>query len=220
MKKTWDYKEAAEILKNGGVGVFPTDTAYGIGCRIDDEKAVGRLFKLRKRSETKAVPVLVSSVDMAKKYWESTPEEVAKELVSKYWPGALTIILRCNKEKVPDLVRGGGDTLGLRMPDNEVLLKIIEEVGVPIVGTSANFAGESTPYKFEDLDQELLELVDFVLRDPPIKRPVLHASQPRLPRPGTGGQVAGVAGRASTVIDCTVSPWRVLRQGKIILDIN
>lgn len=190
-----DKEETIKVLKMGGVVVFPTDTAYGIGCRIDDEKAIERLFKLRKRSETKAVPVLVSSVEMAKEYWKSVPQEVIKKLMEPYWPGALTIILSSNIVKVPKLVRGGGETLGLRMPANKDLLDIISSVGVPILGTSANFAGEPTPYNFEDLDPELTRLVDCVL-------------------PGKCS-----VKQASTVIDCSVTPWKTLRYGAVKIDI-
>lgn len=190
-----DKEETIKVLKMGGVVVFPTDTAYGIGCRIDDEKAIERLFKLRKRSETKAVPVLVSSVEMAKEYWKSVPQEVIKKLMEPYWPGALTIILSSNIVKVPKLVRGGGETLGLRMPANKDLLDIISSVGVPILGTSANFAGEPTPYNFEDLDPELTRLVDCVL-------------------PGKSS-----VKQASTVIDCSVTPWKTLRYGAVKIDI-
>jgi L-threonylcarbamoyladenylate synthase len=189
-------KKAAEVLKKGGIVIFPTDTAYGIGCRIDDEKAVQRLFKLRKRPETKATPVLVSSLEMAKKYWYEIPDIVYERLIKPYWPGALTIVLPCKKELIPGLVRGGGETLGLRMPDNENLLTIIEEVGVPIIGTSANFAGESTPFKFESLDPELVKLVDFVL-DGECKTK-----------------------NSSAVIDCVATPWKILRQGALKIDLS
>jgi L-threonylcarbamoyladenylate synthase len=194
-----DKEEAIKVLKMGGVVIFPTDTAYGIGCRIDDEKAIERLFRLRKRSETKAVPVLVSSVEMAKEYWKSVPQEVIDKLIEPYWPGALTIILQSNIAKVPKLVRGGGETLGLRMPANKDLLDIICSVGVPILGTSANFAGEPTPYNFEDLDIELVKLVDYVLRD---------SSPPKADQNDNDK-------KTSTVIDCSVTPWKILRHGAV-----
>lgn len=190
-----EKRQALETLKRGGILIFPTDTAYGIGCRIDDEEAVARLFKLRRRAETKAVPVLVSSIEMAKDYWTDIPETVEQKLIKPFWPGALTIILPCKTDKVSSLVRGGGDTLGLRMPNHEVLLSILKEVGVPIIGTSANFAGEKTPYRLEDLDQELVKLADFTLRD----------SSPTAQNDNFG--------KASTVVDCTVSPWKILRSG-------
>lgn len=188
-------QKAIEVLKNGGIVIFPTDTAYGIGCRIDDESAIKRLFKIRKRPETKATPVLVSGMEMAKKFWKKIPDAVTEKLIKHYWPGALTIVLPCKTDIIPGLVRGGGDTLGLRMPAREDLLEMIREVGVPIIGTSANFAGDKTPYKFSDLDPELVKLVDFVIK-------------------GESG-----IGQASTVIDCSVEPWKILRQGAVKLSI-
>jgi len=187
--------KAVQVLKNGGIVIFPTDTAFGIGCRIDDENAVKRLFTLRKRPETKAVPVLVSSLHMAQEYLQQVPQDVVEELVELYWPGALTIVLKSKTDKVPALVRGGGTSLGVRIPDHLTTLALINGVGVPLLGTSANFAGESTPYKFENLNQELVKLVDYVV---PGK---CHIQQ------------------ASTVIDCTQEPWKILRDGAVKLKI-
>lgn len=184
-------EKAVKILKNGGIVIFPTDTAFGIGCRIDDEKAIKRLFEIRKRPKTKAVPVLFSSVDMVRKYVEEIPQDVEK-LMKKYWPGALTIILQCNRVKVPSLVRGGGQTLGVRIPNHKVVQAIISEVGVPILGPSANFSGEKTPFKFEDLNPELVGLVDYVLNEK-----------------------VSLEGNVSTVIDCSVRPWEIVRQGAV-----
>jgi L-threonylcarbamoyladenylate synthase len=191
-----DVKKAVRFLKNGGIVIFPTDTAFGIGCRIDDEAAVRRLFNIRKRPETKAVPVLVSSLHMAQKYLHPIPQDVIDKLIKPYWPGALTIVLECKKDKIPIFVRGGGTSLGVRVPDHLTTLALLNGVGVPIIGTSANFAGEKTPYTFEDLDPELVKLVDFVVPG------VCHAKQ------------------ASTVVDCTQKPWKVLRQGAIELRIE
>lgn len=209
-----DIKQAISVLKNGGIVIFPTDTAFGIGCRIDDEEAIRRLFEIRRRPETKAMPILVSSLEMAQKYLDPIPENVIEKLVNKYWPGGLTIVLPCKKEKVPALVRGNGETLGVRMPNNKMCLGIIEKVGVPILASSANFAGEKTPYRFEDLDPELVKLVDYILRDSgPIRYPSTSLRQTRLPlREKTQGN------QVSTVIDCTVNPWSVLREGAIKLN--
>ena len=116
-------------------------------------------------------------------------------MIAKYWPGALTIVIPCIKEKVPELVRGKGNNLGVRMPDHEVALEIIKGVGVPLLGPSANFHGEVTPFIFEELDTELIKLVDYVV-------------------PGECRSK-----QASTVIDCSVTPWKILRQGVINLSI-
>lgn len=188
-----EVTNGVEILKNGGIVIFPTDTAFGIGCRIDDEDAIKRLFTIRKRPETKAVPVLVSDLHMAQKYLQTVPQDIIDTLVKPYWPGALTIVLQCNEKRIPALVRGGGNTIGLRVPNHLTTLALINGVGVPVIGTSANFAGENTPYYFEDLDSELVKKVDFVVPGE------CHIRE------------------ASTVIDCTVNPWKVLRHGAVAL---
>jgi L-threonylcarbamoyladenylate synthase len=183
--------QAITTLKQGGVVIFPTDTAFGIGCRIDDEAAIRRLFTARKRPEQQATPVLGSSLAQFSPYLKEVPEEVVRTLIKPFWPGALTIVLPCNTENVPQLVRGGTETLGVRVPNHLTALDIINGVGVPIIGTSANFHGESTPYAFSELDPALTKLVDLVV-------------------PGECS-----VKQASTVIDCTVIPWKILRQGAI-----
>jgi L-threonylcarbamoyladenylate synthase len=188
-------KEAVRILNQGGIIIFPTDTAFGIGCRIDNEDAVQRLFKLRKRPSFQAVPVLVADLQMAKEYSQEVPEEVIQNLINPYWPGALTIVLKAKKDKVLSLVRGGGETIGIRMPNNQVILEIIRKVGVPILGPSANFHGENTPFEFKDLNSGLTSLVDCVVQ----------------------GECS--VKNASTVIDCTKDHWKILRQGAISVKI-
>lgn len=183
-------KKAIEILKQGGIVIFPTDTAYGIGCRINNEKAVEKLFKTRKRPKTQAVPVLVSSIKMAENYLLPFENKV-RALMKKHWPGGLTIIYPCQTKKIPLFVRGGGKTLGVRIPDHQIPLLLIKELETPIIGTSANFHGEKTPYCFEDLNQELIKKVDYVIKGECQK------------------------GKASTVIDCSKKPWRILRQGVV-----
>jgi L-threonylcarbamoyladenylate synthase len=187
--------QAVKILNQSGIVIFPTDTAFGIGCRIDNEDAVKRLFKIRQRPQSQAVPVLVLDLEMAKKYAEEISEDIINKLIEQYWPGALTIILKANKEKVSGLIRGGGETVGIRMPNHPTILEIIKKVGVPILGPSANFHGENTPFMFEDLDPKLISLVDYVLK----------------------GECS--IKQASTVIDCVKEPWRVLRQGGVTVNI-
>lgn len=186
-----EIEKVVSILKKGGVVIFPTDTAFGIGCRIDDKKAVGRLFKIRKRPGTQATPVLVGSLEMAQKYLKPISQEVIDKLIKPYWPGALTIILGCNRVKVPSLVRGGGFTVGIRIPNHLVTLSLVKRVGVPILGPSANFHGEKTPYRFEDLDKELIKLVDYVI----------------------WGECK--LKQQSTVIDCSQEQWKILREGAV-----
>lgn len=188
-------KQAVKVLQDGGIVIFPTDTAFGIGCRIDNENAIKRLFQIRKRPESQATPVLVSGIQMAQEYLLEIPHEVSEKLIQPFWPGALTLVLPCQIDKVPDFVRGGGNNLGVRMPNHETTLEIIKSVGVPLLGPSANFHGEATPYTFEDLDPELTRLVDYVV----------------------SGECS--VKQASTVIDCSIRPWEILRQGAVTLDV-
>ncbi len=188
-------KEAIKILNQGGIIIFPTDTAFGIGCRIDNENAIKRLFKIRKRPGFMATPVLVGGLEMAKKYVLEVPEDVKEKLIDKFWPGALTIVLQSRIDMVPKLVRGHGTTIGVRMPNNQITLEIIKGVGVPVLGPSANFHGENTSYDFKELNKELIKLVDYVVRgECELKKP-------------------------STVIDCTKKPWEILRQGALKVNI-
>lgn len=183
-----DRRKAIRTLKKGGIVIFPTETAYGIGCRMDNKEAVKRLIKIRRREKEKPFLVLVSSLEMAKKYLQDLSPKV-EVLMKKFWPGPLTIVYFCQKNLVPSLVRAEGETLGVRLPDHQVTLGLVKGVGVPILAPSANFAGESPPFKFSDLNPELVKLVDFVLRAP-----------------------CGKYKKTSTVIDCAKKPWQILRE--------
>ncbi len=155
--------EAIRILKEGGIVIFPTDTAFAIGCRIDREDSIERLFRLRKRPFTQATPVLCSSLAMVEEYVAEIPPDVREKLIKPYWPGALTIVLPAKIEKVPPLVRGGGVTIGVRIPDHEITRRLIEGVGVPLLGPSANFHGKPTPFKLAEIDPQLYSFVDYIL---------------------------------------------------------
>ncbi len=187
-------QKAIQVLRSGGIVIYPTDTAFGIGCRIDSNKAVDRLFEIRKRPRTQATPVLVSSIDMGLLYFDN-PSQIVRHLIKTHWPGALTIVAPCKKGLIYSPIRGGGDTIGLRTPDHPGLLSVIREVGVPILGPSANFHGEKTPYRCEDLNPELVKLVDFVL----------------------SGEAGSRSAGPSTVVDCSVHPYRILRLGAVQL---
>lgn len=187
--------DAIEVIKSGGVAVFPTDTVYGIGCRLDNADAIKKVFTIRNRAEEKAVLAVVDSIEMAQEYLLPIPQDVRENLMDKYWPGGLTIVLPCNTEKVPSVARGDGLTLGVRQTNHPVLLQILKEIKVPLVAPSANFSGQPTPQRFSDIDPKLLSLVDCVIDEP------------------SGGNVS------STVIDCSVQPWKILREGAVRVDL-
>ncbi len=192
-----EYKieKAVKVLKEGGIIIFPTDTAYGIGCRMDNEDSVKRLFSIRKRPQNQATPVLFSGIEMMRKYLLDIPKDVKENLMDKYWPGALTIILPCKTDRVFNLIRGNSNNIGVRVPNDINLISIIEKLGVGILGPSANFHGQPTPNSFDDLDPKLVNLVDYVIESEAKSREV------------------------STVIDCSVAPWNIIREGAIKLNL-
>lgn len=184
--------QAISALQNGGVIIYPTDTAFAIGCRMDDTSAVDRLFRIRKRPILQATPVLVSSESQALTYFDH-PKDIVRHMMQKYWPGALTIVSTCYKNLVYSPIRGDGENIGLRMPNHQTALAIIKGAGVPVLGPSANFHGLPTPYIYENLDPELVQLVDVVV-------------------PG----VCNV-GVASTVVDVSGEVPKIIRQGAVTL---
>lgn len=188
-------QKGIDILRNGGIVIFPTDTAFGIGCRIDREDAIRRLFAIKKRDESQAVPVLVSGEKMAQTMLKPIPTDVYEKLIKQFWPGGLTIILPCITEKVSALIRGNKNTLAVRSPNHPITQALITGVGVPIIGTSANFHGHKTPYASDDLDKELLDMVDYCL-------------------PGES-----FGKEPSTIIDCSETPWKIIREGAVKITI-
>lgn len=183
---------AIKVLNDGGIVIFATDTAFGIGCRIDNQRAVDRLFHIRKRPLTQAMPVLVDSYGMALPYFVH-PSSIVRHLMKTYWPGGLTIVAACDTDRIYSPIRGGKNTVGVRMPNHEQALSMIAGVGAPIVGPSANFHGEKTPFSLRDVDKHLISLVDFVLE----------------------GKCSGNS--SSTVVDCTTDPYTIIRQGAVVL---
>lgn len=185
-------RRALEVLRRGGVLVYPTDTVYGVGCRIDQEAAVRRIYALKGRAPTEPLPVLLADPAQLDEYG-TTISAAARRLAALHWPGALTIVVR-RSTRMPALVAGGGGTIGLRVPGHPLPRALIRELGVPIVGTSANSHGAPPPLTAQQVVFDLGDRVDLVI---------------------DGGRAS--LGRESTVIDATVDPPRVLRQGAIIL---
>ncbi len=183
-------QEAVRVFKNGGIVIFPTDTAIGIGCRIDNENAVKRVFDIKKRDYKKPLLALVDSIQMAEEY-VSIPKHVQEKILNKYWPGGLTVFLKCDLKKVPSVVRSGENSLAIRLPDHDDIRNIIKQVGVPVLATSANFSGDPTPYHISEVNKELLSKVDFVLNGECIFK------------------------KQSTVLDCTARPWKIIREGAV-----
>lgn len=185
-------RRALEVLRAGGVIVFPTDTVYGLGCRIDHEAAVERIFTLKGRAPTEPLPVLLADPAQLDEFGTGI-SAAARRLAALHWPGPLTIIVR-RSGRVPAVVAGGGETIGLRVPGHAVPRALVRELGVPIVGTSANSHGASSPLTAQHAVYDLGDRVDLVI---------------------DGGR--SPLGKESTVVDATVDPPRVVRQGPLQL---
>lgn len=156
-----ELNKIKEILDNDGVIIFPTDTVYGIACNCFSEKAIKKVFDIKKRPENKPINVLSNSLDKIKLVSRNINEK-EEFLINKYMPGALTIILDKN-EKVSDILTAGLDTIGVRIPKNNISLRILENVSYPLATTSANISGDSAGIKITDFLKEFDGVVDAII---------------------------------------------------------
>ena len=151
-------EKAARVLKKGGVAIYPTETAYGIGCRISAEKAVKRVYEIKGRDLQKALPIIASSREMISEF--AVIDETAAVLIEKFMPGPLTLVVG-KKKSVPDIV--SRENIAFRIPANEFARKLCGEVGEPIVSTSANIEGEGEIYSAERVIEKFSDLVDLII---------------------------------------------------------
>lgn len=158
-----DPQQLIRTLQSGGVAIFATDTVYGVGCRIDSEPATKRLYDAKARDYQHPVPILLADQEDLNHFVKTVPGGVVR-LISQFWPGALTIILPV-KEGVllPYFVLQG--QASFRVPNNDTLRSVIRAVGVPVVGTSANFHGKPAVYTGSALDPAFIKLVDYIFID-------------------------------------------------------
>ena len=133
-------KKSVEIIENGGIIVFPTDTVYGIGCNPYDVNAVKKIYQIKSREKIKSLPVLASSIEIVKQI--STIDEFTEKIIKKYWPGQLTLILKL-KDKNLKKSLNLEDKIAVRIPNSVCTLKLLNKCNL-IVGTSANVSGDSS----------------------------------------------------------------------------
>ena len=153
--------EAAICIKNSGLVVFPTETVYGIGANALDEKAVAGIFKAKGRPSDNPLIVHISSIDMLNDLVKNI-SPIEQKIIDTFWPGPLTIIFP-KKDVLPDNVTSGLDTVGIRMPNSKIALKLIELSGVPIAAPSANISGKPSGTDISDIYEELKERVDYII---------------------------------------------------------
>ena len=185
-------KEAAEVIASGGIVAFPTETVYGLGANALDEDAVKKIFVAKGRPQDNPLIVHVANTKIDNLV-EEVPE-IAQKIMDRFWPGPITIIMK-KKDIIPNVTSANLDTIGIRMPNNEIALKLIELSNTPIAAPSANISGRPSPTDIERCVEDLSGRVDFII----------------------GGEKSNV-GVESTIVDCTVNPPLVLRPGGITLE--
>lgn len=164
LKSEIDYNELkgpAEILKKGGIVIFPTETVYGIGVNGLDVKAIEKLYKLKKRPHNKPISLLVSDIDMVNLIAKDITD-LEYKIMQRFFPGPLTIVLK-KRKIVPDILTAGQDTVGIRMPNENIATELIKRVGNPIAASSANISGKSSNTNIKTLVQDFKEQVDYFI---------------------------------------------------------
>ena len=193
-RKETDYtklKEPAQIIKNGGIVVFPTETVYGIGTNGLNENSIKRLYEVKQRPLNKPISLLVNSIEMIEQITQNI-SELEYKLIKKFMPGPFTIILK-KKTLIPNILTANGDTVGIRMPENKVALKLIEYAGVPIATPSANISGKPSGTTLDMINNDFGEKVDYFI---------------------DGGK--SKIGVASTIVQVIDGKPHILREGAIL----
>jgi L-threonylcarbamoyladenylate synthase len=180
----------AEIVRQGGVIVYPTDTIYGLGCAPDQEGALRRILTIKRRDQEKGLLLLVAGRKAANLLCAAIPAAFDR-LAGEFWPGPVTFLLPA-RGRLSRLITGDRGLVGLRQPDSVYLQLLMEMIPGPLVSTSANVAGEQPSGRVGELSERLADQVDLFV---------------------DGGDVRAVV--ASTVADLSVTPPRVVRAGAI-----
>ena len=153
--------ECVDVLNNGGLAVFPTETVYGIGADAFNEQAIKDLYTKKQRPLDKPLLMHISGIEMAEQI--AVLDDNARELIKRFTPGPLTLVVKA-KGSLPIIALSGGDTVGLRFPSNKTFLSISRKFGKPIAATSANISGHQSAKNVEDLDA-VKEIADIIITD-------------------------------------------------------
>ena len=183
-----DISYAARLISEGKLVAVPTETVYGLSADGLCESAVEDIYEVKGRPETKPISLLVSDMSTVEDFCDNIPKG-AYILAEKFWPGPLTMILH-KKSIVPDIVTAGGSTVGVRCPNHPLTLELLKVCGKPLATPSANISGMASPKSAND---------------------VIYYFDGKIPCVIDGGECS--VGIESTIVDMTVSPPKILRQG-------
>jgi L-threonylcarbamoyladenylate synthase len=181
---------ATGILRAGGIAAYPTDTVYGLGADIYNDYAVKKVFTVKKRPPSMPLPILIAEISQLQELVKDV-RPVAGVLMEKFWPGGLTIVFH-RQPAFKSLALADSAKIAIRLPGHPLTLRLIAELGHPIVGTSANLHGYPPALTAADVKEQLGNGADFII---------------------DGGRCSG--GTESTIVDVTVYPPLILRKGAI-----
>ena len=185
------FEQAGQIIRNGGLVAFPTETVYGLGGNAFDPEAAARIYAAKGRPSDNPLIVHISDLAQLADIALEVPE-TAKRLAEKFWPGPMTLILR-KRPDVPDATTGGLATVAVRFPSHPAAKALIDAAGVPIAAPSANLSGRPSPTRAEHVVEDLSGRIDMIIDGGPCR-----------------------IGLESTIIDCTGSTPVILRPGYIL----
>lgn len=180
-----------EVLRNGGIVIFPTETVYGIGTNAYCEKSVEKIYEIKERPEEKPLSILVSNVNEISKY-AIINNSMEEQIIKNFMPGPITIILE-KRPEVFNYITSGKNTIGIRIPDNRIILKILEALKLPIVAPSANISGHPSGIELNEILPDFENKVDICI---------------------DGGK--SELSESSTIVQVVDNEIKVLRQGKIL----
>ena len=191
--KDEEWVGLSQRIKSGELIIYPTDTVYGLGAIISNEESINNIYFAKSRSFNSPLIALLSSVDKVDEVAEVSVEdrELLNKLAKAFWPGALTVILR-KKDYIPEIMVSGGNTIGVRIPNLDLAIKIIDLAGGVLATTSANISGEPSPKSYEELSEAIKSKVNLLI---------------------DGGKCK--LGEVSTIIDLTKKVPKILRKGAI-----
>ena len=185
----------AEILKNGGTVIYPTDTLYGLGANALDENVVLKVYKMKKRDRSRALPIIASDIEMVKRI--ACVDSRSEKILNKIWSGPITVRLR-KKDVLPYALTGNKETVAVRIPDNKFILALTDEINFPIIATSANISGEKN---LLDPEKIISKFKSCELK-PDL---FINAGKVENPKP-------------STIVDLTTGAPKILRVGIVGMD--
>lgn len=199
-------KQVSDLIKKGGIVVFPTETVYGIGANGLDEKAIKKLYEIKQRPLNNPISLLVSDINMVNQIAQDITE-LEYKLMEEFFPGPFTIILK-KKENVSDIVTAGQETVGIRMPSGEIARKLVEYANTPIATPSANISGSPSGTNIKDIMKDFEGKVDYFIDGGESKLGVASTivkvidGTPHILRQGTitKEQIEKIAGKV--IVDC------------------